>query len=118
MGGSPSDPVAQPLRNNICWELDCCLVEEVEERVAVHVVHVEQQDDVRKRVQHPNEVFNSMLGNIWLALLNAQWLLWGRVRQLLPALYFHLAERCQNKGHFTDFPFWESFTKTEYNNSS
>jgi hypothetical protein len=41
----------------------------------VHIVHVEQQDDVRKRVQHPNEVFNSILGNIGLALFNAQWLL-------------------------------------------
>ena len=71
MCGSPSDPVAEPLGNNICWELDCCLVEEVEERVAVHIVHVEQQDDVRKRVQHPNEVINSILGNTWPALFNA-----------------------------------------------
>ena len=108
MCGSPSDPVAEPLGNNICWELDCCLVEEVEERVAVHIVHVEQQDDVRKRVQHPNEVFNSILGNTWPALFNAQWLLWGRVRQLLHILYFHLVDRCQSKGHFPDFLFCES----------
>jgi hypothetical protein len=29
----------------------------------VQVVHIEQQDGVRKRVHHPNEVFNNILGN-------------------------------------------------------
>lgn len=53
MCGSPSDPVAQPLGDNVCWKFDCRLTEEIEERVAGHIVHVEQQDDVRKRVQHP-----------------------------------------------------------------